>query len=114
MFRAGAGWKTLGYTISQVYPLQTHPCHWCTLLAERVNYYTMLKELGPLNLHLNINIGSIGILNLKKYRERIHKTVFPKDSPAAHTVVMDGHSKVEMVRGVGCIRNGLIRGLVFI
>ena len=94
MFRSGCGWKALGYAVSQVYPFDAHPRHWCSLLAEGVKYYTMLKELSPLNMHLNISIGSIGMLNLKKYREHIHKTVFPKNSPSSSVVVIDGHAKV--------------------
>ena len=103
MFRSGCGWKALGYAVAQVYPFDTHPRHWCSLLAEGVKYYTMLKELSPLNMHLNISIGSIGTLNLKKFREHVHKTVFPKASPSSSVVVIDGHAKVFFYRmGGGC------------
>ena len=94
MFRSGTGWKTTAYAVSRVFPFDHHPVYWSGELAVAMRYYLMLKELEPLSLHLNINIGSVGSLNLQKYRVHIQEHVFPKAASESSVIVLDGHSKV--------------------
>ena len=67
---------------------------WRQRLSDGIKYYMLLKELTPLDLRGNIVIGSIGAVNLNRYREYILGKIFPKDSPDSKVVVVDGHSKV--------------------
>ena len=94
LFRNGTGWKGTAYAMSKVYPFKHHPDRWVKAMSDAMRYYLMIKELEPLNLHQNINIGTVGNLNITKYRDHIQTKVFPKAAPQASVIVLDGHSKV--------------------
>ena len=93
LFRNGTGWRAAGYAAAMVYPYEENADHWRQKLSEAIKYYLLVKELTPLGLDRNIVVGSVGKLNLKKYREHVQGHVFPMDSPDSEIVVVDGHSK---------------------
>ena len=93
LFRNGTGWRAAGYAAAMVYPYEMNADHWRQRLSDAIKYYMLLKELTPLGLDRNIVLGSVGKLNLKKYREHMQNHVFPMDSPDSEIVVVDGHSK---------------------
>ena len=93
LFCNGTGWRAAGYAAAMVYPYDDHADNWRKRLSDAIKYYMLLKELTPLGLDRNIVLGSLGKLNLKKYREHVQSHVFPTDSPDSEIVVVDGHSK---------------------
>ena len=102
LFRSGTGWRAAGYAAAMVYPYEDHADNWRKRLSDAIKYYLLLKELTPLGLDRNIVLGSIGKLNLKKYREHVQGHVFPKDSPDSEIVVVDGHWKARLdVKTIG-------------
>ena len=97
MFRNGTGWKSTACAVSRVFSFKHHPVNWSKALSEAMCYYLMLKELERLNLHMNIRIGAVGALNLKKCSEYIQNEVSPMATPNASAIVLEGHSKVIIV-----------------